>query len=77
MDGNLETGIALAFASVLIGAIGLFWTIKSGLTKVERERLNWLESEYPKRMRDIELKDARILELNNELFSALRRRAGP
>lgn len=77
MDSNLETGIALAFASVLIGAIGLFWTIKSGLTKVERDRLNWFESEYPKRMKDIEQKDSRILELNNELFAALRKRAGP
>lgn len=70
MDRNLETGIALAIASCVIGAVGLFWTIKSGLTRVERDRLAWLEREYPLRVQEGEAKDSRIFELNRELFRA-------
>jgi hypothetical protein len=70
MDGNLETGIALALASCILGAVGLFWTIKTGLTRVERDRLAWLEVEYPKKLAECETKDARISELNRELFRA-------
>lgn len=70
MDRNLETGIALALASCILGAVGLFWTIKTGLTKVERDRLAWLEVEYPKKLNECENKDRRISELNQELFRA-------
>jgi uncharacterized membrane protein YfbV (UPF0208 family) len=70
MGSDLETGIALALASIILGAVGLFWTIKSGLTRVERDRLAWLEGEYPKRVQEGQDKDRRISELNLELFRA-------
>jgi chaperonin cofactor prefoldin len=75
MGGPMETGLALAVASLVLGAVGLFYTVHSGLTRVERDRLNWLEAEFPRLRKEIEDKTARINELNEELFSALRRRA--
>lgn len=80
MGGVLETGIALAFASVILGAVGMFWTIRTGLTKVERDRLTWLEAEYPRLLAASQDKDRRIAELNSELYQALRlshRLSGP
>lgn len=75
LGGDVEAGIGLTLFSIVMGSVGLFYTVRSGLNRVERDRLNWLESEYPKRVLENEEKAKRINELNEELFAAYRRRA--
>jgi len=67
----VETGIALIVFSVVTGAVGLYHTVKSGLSRVERDRLTWLEQENPRLRAENEAKSQRINELNEELFGAL------
>jgi hypothetical protein len=76
MGGGMETGVGIIVFSLITGAVGLYYTVRTGLTRVERERLAWLEAEHPRLRADNDAKNRELDELKLELYRAYRQLAG-